>query len=156
MSTSHTLPRWDMTSVYPDLESPEFSAGFSSGIQHITDLAHLFDTHSIMEQPPQAVDSGVVRTFETVTTRYNTVSDSTRTLIAYINSFILTDSHNRVAQARMSELQGALATLSLLGTRYTAWIGALDVEALLAQSQLAREHEYALRRAKMQAAHLMT
>ena len=145
-----------MTSVYPDLESPEFSAGFSSGIQHITDLACLFDAHSIMEQSPQAVDATVVRTFETVTTRYNTVSDSTRTLIAYINSFILTDSQNRVAQARMSELQGALATLSLLGIRYTAWIGALDVDALLAQSQLAREHEYALRRAKLQAAHLMT
>jgi len=156
MPTSHTLPRWSMTSVYPDLESPEFSAGFSSGIQHITDLVCLFDAHSIMEQSPQAVDATVVRTFETVTTRYNTVSDSTRTLIAYINSFILTDSQNRVAQARMSELQGALATLSLLGTRYTAWVGALDVDALLAQSQLAREHEYALRRAKLQAAHLMT
>lgn len=156
MPTSHTLPRWDMTSVYPDLESPKFVAGFSSGMQNITDLAHLFDMHSIMEQSPQAVDDSVVRTFETVTTRYNTVSDSTRTLIAYINSFILTDSQNKVAQARMSELQGALATLSLLGIRYTAWIGALDVDALLAQSQLAREHEYALRRAKMQAVHLMT
>ncbi len=156
MPTSHTLPRWDMTSVYPNLESPEFVAGFSSGIQNIADLAHLFDTHSIMEQSPQAVDDSIVRTFETITTRYNTVFDSTRTLTAYINSFILTDSQNRVAQARMSELQGALATLSLLGTRYTAWIGALDVDALLAQSQLACEHEYALRRAKLQAAHLMT
>jgi oligoendopeptidase F len=156
MPTSHTLPRWNMTGVYPGLESPAFSTGFSNGIQNITDLAHLFDAHSIMEHPPQAVDSGVVRTFETVTTRYNTVSDGTRTLVAYINSFILTDSQNRVAQARMSELQGALATLSMLGTRYTAWIGALDLDALLAQSQLAREHEYALRKAKLQAAHLMT
>ncbi len=155
MTTSQTLPRWDMTRIYPNLESPEFARGFSSGVQNITDLAQLFDAHSIMEQSPQAVDEAVVQTFETVTTRCNTVFDSTRTLVAYINSFILTDSQNRVAQARMSELQGALATLSMLGTRYTAWIGSLDVDALIGRSQIAREHEYALRRAKVQAAHLM-
>ena len=156
MTTSQKLPRWDMTRIYPDLESPEFAEGFSSSVQNIVDLAQLFDAHSIMEQSPQAVDTSIVRTFETVTTRYNMVFDSTRTLVAYINSFILTDSQNKVAQARMSELQGPLATLSMLGTRYTAWIGSLDVDELTRQSQVAREHEYALGRAKIQAAHLMT
>src|SRR6266496_4925463 len=156
MTTSQTLPHWDMTVVYPSLESPEFVEGFGSGIQDIADLARLFDAHTIMEQPSQAVDDAVVQTFETVTTRYNAVFDSTRTLVAYINSFILTDSQNKVAQARMSELQVPLATLSMLWTRYTAWIGSLDVDELTRQSQVAREHEYALGRAKIQAAHLMT
>ncbi len=155
MTTSQTLPHWDMTVVYPSLESPEFVEGFGSGIQDIADLARLFDAHTIMEQPSQAVDDAVVQTFETVTTRYNAVFDSIRTLVAYINSFILTNSQDKIAQARMSELQSSLVTLSLLGTRYTAWIGSLDVEALIEQSQLASEHAYALHKAKEQAAHLM-
>jgi pepF/M3 family oligoendopeptidase len=46
--------------------------------------------------------------------------------------------------------------LSQLGTRFTAWIGSLDVEALIAQSALARDHAYALQRAKREASHLMS
>ncbi len=156
MPTSQPLPHWDLTGVYPGLDSSEFIDGFSRGVQEIADLARLFDEHFITDLPPQTVDTILVRTFEMITARYNAVLSQTKTLVAYINSFILTDSQNKVAQARMSELQGALATLSTLGTRYTAWIGSLDIDELIRQSQVAREHEYALRMAKMQAAHLMT
>ena len=56
----------------------------------------------------------------------------------------------------MSELQSALVALSLLTTRYTAWIGLLNIEDLLQHTQIARDHSYALYRAKEQADHLMT
>ncbi len=156
MSTTQTLPHWDMTTVYPGLQSSEFAQGFARVVQDIHELAELFDLHFIMEQPPIVVDASVVRTFEMITERYNSVLDTTRTLNTYISCFVTTNSQDDLAQAKLSELQLSLVRLSQLGIRFTAWIGSLDVEALIAQSALAHDHTYALQRAKQEASHLMS
>ncbi|HEX3271108.1 MAG TPA: M3 family oligoendopeptidase, partial [Ktedonobacterales bacterium] len=79
-----------------------------------------------------------------------------RTLSAYISAFVTTDTRDPLAQARYSELQRHSARLTQLTTRFTAWIGTQDIEALLAQSEVAREHAFALRKAKTSATHLMS
>jgi len=145
-----------MTTVYPGLEGPEFAEGFAKTVQDVANLAHLFDRYNITGQPFQVMEPSLVQVFERITTHYNSVQEQVRTLAAYINSFILTDSQNRIAQARNSELQGTLVTLSLLTTRYTAWIGSLNIEKLVQCSQIASDHTYALYRAKEQAKHLMS
>src|SRR5438552_15898394 len=156
MTTSHPLPRWDMTTVYPGLETPAFEEGRARMLQDIANLTHLFDRYTITGQPSQDIELSIVQVFERITTHYNSVQEHIRTFSAYINSFILTDSQNTLAQARNSELQSALVTLSLLTIRYTAWIGSLNIEKLIEHSQIAHEHAYALYRAKEQAAHLMS
>ena len=156
MTTIQALPRWDMSVIYPSLESPEFTQGFASVVGAIAELGELFDEANIREQPPLTVDASVVRAFEAATTHYNTTADAVRTLGAYIGCFVTTDSRNDLAQAKMSELRNSLVLFSQLGTRFTAWIGSLDVTMLLAQSQVAREHEHALRTAKTEASHLMS
>ena len=45
--------------------------------------------------------------------------------------------------------------LSQLGTRLTAWIGSLNVEVFIERSPVAREHAFMLRKAKINAEHLM-
>jgi pepF/M3 family oligoendopeptidase len=145
-----------MSVVYPGLDSPEFAQDFAAIVQNIQQLASSFDTHHIEERPDLTVDSEVIQTFETITNQLNTVLDRTRTLSVYISCFVNTNSHDNLAQARMSELQRSLVLLSQLSTRMTAWLGSLDVEALIANSTLAQEHAYALRKAKEQAAHLMS
>ena len=156
MTTSYPLPRWDMTTIYPGLDSPEFEEGFAKTVQDIANLAHLFDRYNITGQPFQATGLSLVQVFERITTHYNSVQEHIRTLTAYINSFILTDSQDELAQAKNSELQSALVTFSHLTTRYTAWIGSLNVEKLIQRSQVAHDHAYALYRAKEQAKHLMS
>lgn len=157
MSTvSSTLPHWDMTVVYPSLEAPEFEEGFSQAVQDIDKLVRLFDEDHIMEQPPAALTDDVIHVFETVVKRYNAVLDTTTTLGVYIMCFVTTNTQNNLAQAKWSELQQPLVALKKLGTRFTAWIGSLDVEALIERSALAREHAFMLRKAKEQATHLMS
>jgi len=156
VTTTRTLPHWDMSVVYPGLDSPEFAQDFAAIVQDIQQLASSFDTHHIQELPDLTVDSEVIQTFETITNQLNTVLDRTRTLSVYISCFVNTNSHDNLAQARMSELQRSLVILSQLSTRMTAWLGSLDVEALIVGSTLAQEHAYALRKAKEQAAHLMS
>jgi oligoendopeptidase F len=150
-----TLPHWDMTVVYPGLDSPEFAAGFAGVIADIESLVALFDQRQIAERAGGPPDADTVRVFEEVITRYNDVLTSNRTLGAYLASFISTNSRDDVAQARMSELERHEVTLSQLGTRFTAWIGGLDVDALLAASPVARDHQYMLEKARIRATHLM-
>ena len=157
MSTTKPLPHWDMTVIYPSMDSKEFTEGFSNAVRDIKNLAKLFDDHHIMKPTDvPALNLDVIQAFETVIERYNAVMESTETLGVYIMCFVTTNSHDTLAQAKLSELQQAMLILSQLGTRFTAWIGSLDVETLIERSTLAREHAFMLRKAKTQAAHLMT
>ncbi|GAC1402408.1 MAG: M3 family oligoendopeptidase [Ktedonobacteraceae bacterium] len=156
MTTAQKLPHWDMSVIYPGLATPEFAQGFASVVTDIADLEKVFDEHTIKEQQALTVDASVIHTFETVVTHYNATADAVRTLGTYISCFVTTDSRNDLAQAKMSELRQSLVLFSQLGTRFTAWIGSLDVEALIKQSTIARAHAHALRNAKTEATHLMS
>lgn len=155
MTEKSTLPHWDMTVVYPSLESAEFEEGFQSALRAIDDLVALAEAHGIQKRDPAPLGDETIQAFEIVTERLNQVFDQVHTLGAYIMSFIATDSRNELAQARYSELEQHELKLSVLGTRFTAWVGSMDVEALIARSPLAAEHAFMLRKAKEEAAHLM-
>ena len=156
MSTIRTLPHWDMSVIYPSLDSPEFEQGFAHIVGDIQRLSHFFDSHGIKEQPPTALTDETIQTFEEVVNQLNGVLDETLTLNVYISCFVTTNTQDTLAQARLSELQQPLVALRQLNTRFTAWIGSLDIEGLLERSQVAKEHAYMLSKAKARAAHLMT
>lgn len=153
--TEERLPHWDMSVVYPDLESKEFDSGFESALQDIDGLVALFDQYGIEKRDPKPLDDTSVEAFEAVVNRYNTVLEGIQTTNAYIMSFITTDSYNTEAQARFSTMQAKQVELKLLATRFSAWIGSLDVEGLIERSTIAKEHAYMLRKAKVQSEHLM-
>ncbi len=150
------LPHWDMTVVYPSLESKEFQAGFQSVIAQIAELGKLFDENKIAKRDPAPLDDATIKSFETVVNAMNAAFEDVRTTMVYVSSFVSTDSRNNLAQAKMSELQQHFVRLNMLGTRLTAWIGSLDVDALINRSQVARDHAFMLRKAKIEAEHQMS
>jgi pepF/M3 family oligoendopeptidase len=154
--TEEQLPHWDLTVVYPNLESKEFEDGFESALSEIDGLVELFDQHGIEKRDPEPIDENSVTAFEAIVNRYNEVLEGIQTTNAYIMSFITTDSYNTEAQARFSTMQAKQVQLKLLATRFSAWIGSLDVEGLIERSEVAREHAYMLRKAKIQSEHLMS
>jgi oligoendopeptidase F len=157
MRTVKTPPRWDMSVVYPGMNSEEFEEGFSHVVHDISDLATLFDTHQIMKTAsPPSLNGNTLQALETIIQRYNAVLEAMTTLSVYIMCFVTTNSHDTLAQAKLSELQQSGVILSQLNARFTAWIGSLDVEALIERSSVAREHAFMLRKARVRAAHLMT
>ncbi len=155
-TTTTALPHWDMTVIYPSLESPEFTAAAQALGDHLGELTAEFDRLQIDHRAPAPLDDATVSALETITGRLNALVDEFTDVGTYISSFIATDSRNTAAQARNSEFQQQEVRLSQLITRFTAWIGSLDVDALSARSAVAREHEYVLRLAKIQATHLMS
>ncbi len=151
------LSHWDMTVVYPSLDSPEFEAGDQALIQAIDKLVAYFDEQNIQRlDTPPPVDASTVQVFETLLPQFNDVMRQLHTHSAYITSFIATDSRNTLAQSKWSELQQQELRLAQLETRFIAWIGGLDVEALIDQSPTAKDHAFALRKAYIEAQHQMS
>jgi pepF/M3 family oligoendopeptidase len=153
------LPRWDMTPVFPAIDSAQFASAFAGVLAGIRELRELCDREGVRRRAgPQGpgVDEGTVAAFEAVTGRLNALADQLRTVFAYLQAFVATDSRDDLAQARISELQTEAVALQQLETRYTAWIGSLDVAALLSRSDVARAHAFALRKAAEEARHQMS
>ena len=149
-------PHWDMTVVYPSLQSPEFDAAFAHAVVSIGELQTLFDERNIrgLETAPPT-DDALVASFEAAAHTFNDVLTELRVVRAYISAFISTDSRNELAQAKGSEMRNASLPLSLLSTRFTAWLGSLDVNALIEKSPVAADHAYYLHEAKIVATHLL-
>jgi pepF/M3 family oligoendopeptidase len=150
-TTTTTLPRWDLTAVYPGLESPELEAGFQQLDAHLGALEQQAETLE-----PGTVDDALVALFESFTDDANAMADALFTNFAYISCQVDVDTRNETAQAWASELRQLTARAGKIRTRYDAWLGALDVEQLIARSTVAAEHAYLLRQAKVAATHLMS
>ena len=152
------LPRWDLSHLFPGIESAAFDAAFDALGRSLADLKSLFDARgvaSLGESGDAPVDAETARTYDEVTGRYNAFLDEVRLIGTYVRVHTTVDSRDDAAQARMSQLRGLMVTLSLLGTRYTAFVGSLDTEALVAASPLAAANEFLLREAKTAARRLL-
>ena len=154
-TTENTLPHWDLRFVYPSLTSPVFQEGFGAAVAAVEELGALFDAYQIARREPAALDEETVAVFEALISPINEVLEREQTMAAYLYAHIAVDSGDETAQARWSEFQHAAVKLSVLSARFAAWIGSLDVDALLDRSALAREYAFVLRRAQEEAAHLM-
>src|SRR5438552_6463249 len=121
-----SLPRWDMTSIFPSLESPEFAESFAAAKREVQALVPLFDSHQVRRAENSAVSAERVQAYEAVTGRLNAMLQTMQTLRSYIGAFVATDAGNDTAQALLSELRAAGVTLRQLQTRYIAWVGSAD------------------------------
>jgi oligoendopeptidase F len=156
MSTATALPNWDMTVYFPSLDSDEFRAEYEEVVGDIAELEALFDKHGVDRGEGLRVDSDLVRRFDEILHTANNLNDRVRTVGAFIHSFVTTDSRDEEAQSRLSEFQQHTSKLYKLDTRFTAWVGSMDVEALISQSRLAEEHAHPLRVRHTMATRLMS
>jgi len=150
-----TPPRWDLSPIFPSLDSPEFAAGFAGALAALHDLKALFDREGIAGGKSGASAEDERASFESVVTAYNAAIESINTVRGYIALHVSTDSRNAAAQAKLSEIRREMVTLSLLDKRLAAWVGTIDVDRLLASSELARTHEFAIKQLRIQSERLM-
>ena len=113
-------------------------------------------TFDIRKKDNLPLDDDTVEAFEAVVARFNEVLETIQTTNAYIQSYLTTDSRDTTAQSFWSTLQAKQVRLSILGTRFSAWVGSLDVEGLIGRSNVASKHAHMLRKAKTESEHLMS
>jgi len=152
------LPRWDLTPLYPSLDSTAFRDEFAAATEAIRRLEGMFEAEGIgpAADPPPAADDGTIERLERLLAAFNDALERGERLGSYLYGLVSTDSKNDAAQARLSELQLRQVALAKLVPRFTAWVGGLDVEAVIDRSPPAAEHAFALRRAREEARHLMS
>ncbi len=156
VDSNESLPRWDMSVVYPGIDSPEFEQGLAASVANIDGLAELFDRHGVDRRDAAPLDDATIAAAEAIIKRMNDVLQDFATLGAYIASFTATDSRDDRAQATMSSFQQQTARLQKLETRFTAWVGSLDVDDLIERSEIAANHAFALQQTQRRANHQMS
>lgn len=150
------LPRWDLTVLYPGLDSPEF-------VQGMTDLASaLADLEAQTPFPHEhvttstTVSAAELTRIDDVLSQINGAAHQYELLASFIYGHVSTNSRDDVAQARMSELTNRGVTFDKVMTSFCAWVGSLPIEDVIARSEVAARHAYALRNLHISAQHLMS
>ena len=154
--TTQTLPHWQLTSLFPGLDSPEFREAIAQFRSDLEALERLMDEHEVRAREDSRVDSETIALFETLLERLNNLLERSSDLGVYLTGFVSTDAFNDEAQAAMSSLKPLGSKLGYLGKRFTAWTGSLEVGALLKASEAAKTHAYFVEESKVQAKHFMT
>jgi pepF/M3 family oligoendopeptidase len=150
-------PRWDLTSVYPGLESPEFENAMHQFVEQIESLENLLasrashtgantEISTLADMVAGAIDA------------FNNAYELSITLYRYIFGFLSTDSRNDLAKRRWSEFEQVLVRLQKLDTQNQAWIGKLEpvLDAIISANPVAQEHAYMLRTTAEQSQYLMS
>lgn len=156
MIASETLPRWDLSNVYPGLESPELA----HAVQHLRGLFDDLDAYCAQYLSGEAPSApAVVAEIATgMLTRTNTLLSQFATVRAYLWSFVTTDSYNTAAKRQFSEFQQLGVRLAQQQTQFQGWLGrvAAQLPEALAHSAVAADHAFFLTTTAEQSRYLMS
>lgn len=144
-------PRWDLTPFFPSLGSPEWAAAHEALTSSLDRLGALYDQHDV-----RATDEPDLDAVDEVLDATNEVLEQHRLLSAYLYALVNADARDDAAQAAMAELRALTTSLGPLRQRLDAWLASFDVDALLAASPAAADHEHVVRRAAEAAAHQLS
>ena len=151
-----SAPRWDLSNVYPSLESKEFKAAIDEYKKQVAALEKFF--RNKLSQANAKTKAGdlaplVGKTIDQI----NRIQTLAATLEPFIYSYVTTDSRNKAAMKALSEFEQAKLPMSQLMTQFTAWLGRLapKLDPIVKENRAAKAHEFMLREAAEQSKYLM-
>ncbi|NSW52708.1 MAG: M3 family oligoendopeptidase [Anaerolineae bacterium] len=155
--TDTTIPRWDLSNVYPGLDSPELQADRDKLEQMIAALEAYF-TGTCAPLGADAPAADLAAALSGAVDRQNELYLLASTLRAYVSSFVSTDSYNAAAKRIMSEFDKPMVRLRKLGVQFDHWIGSLRevLPRALEIEGSAKEHAFPLLEVAEQAKYMMS
>ncbi len=153
-----SAPRWDMTNVYPSLDSKQFKAAFKKYDSLLKDL-ETFLTNKVNKATAKTDPKKLGKLLGEAVDRFNEIFTLSGTLGSYIYSFVSTDSRDKLAMRTLSEYEQVQVRQSMLNTQFQAWVGKLGKSALkkaIKTSKSAASHSFALIENAEQAKYLMS
>jgi pepF/M3 family oligoendopeptidase len=150
-------PRWDVSNIYPGLESPEFVAAIESLSSQAGRIENLFQEQVASAGSDTAVPELASLVGEVIS-RFNEALELAGTIRAYIYAFVSTDSRDYLARKRFSEFQQLAVRLEKAGIQFQVWVGKLTpvLEQIIQADPTAREHAFFLRETAEQSRYLMS
>jgi oligoendopeptidase F len=154
---SETPPRWDLSNVYPGLESAEFNNAMKRVEEQVEAIEKLFNGRVAKTGVDTPIPELAVLVGEIIDC-FNEALELGNTIYAYLHSFITTDSRNDLARRLHSEYEQIGVRFHNLYTRFKAWVGVLTpiLDQVIAESPTAREHTFLLKDTAEQSRYLMS
>ena len=157
MTKPQSAPRWDVSNVFPGLESPELEAAFTQLRAQIAALQARMDAElpQVDEHTPAPRLAALL---SELVDGLNQIFDLGGTLESYLVAFVSTDSYNSLAQRRYSEYEQTWVPAQMLEMRLRALAGKVEarLDAVNAQPDSASAHAFYLRDAAAQSRYQMS
>ena len=155
MSSTESLPRWSVADLHESMDSRSFRSAMEQAGSETTRLEALFDELGIRSVEPRPVTEADGLCADTVIRRFNAWEQLVEELMAFVHSYVSTNSYDENGQALANELETIGARSRPLLARLVDWVHALDVDRLATISSETREHLGPLSRLSQRAAHQM-
>ena len=154
---SVSAPRWDMTNVYPSLDSKKFKSAKKKYNSQLDELEAFFKKASRADSKADPKKLG--KLLGESIDRFNALFELAGTVEPYISSFVTTDSRNKEAMRALSEFEQMSVRANILNTKFRAWVGKLGKAAIKKAAKTnasAGAHEFALLENAEQSRYLMS
>jgi pepF/M3 family oligoendopeptidase len=165
-SLSESIPHWDLSSVYPGLDSVEFKQAMDQLQAQLDDLdSYLLAQQITRSATVNASPTELAQVIAGYLDRMNAALRLNGTLHSYLHSFVSTDSYNTIARRLASELDALVVRLERADVLFRGWIGVTAAdrdrfEQALAQEGLSQSqlsgHSFYLKEAVEQSRYLMS
>ncbi len=159
---TEALPHWDLSNIFPSLESEEFKRAVGQIKAKLEDLDEYLATHEIARGGPAPSEPAeLAGRIGGYLDRMNGIVRLGATLRAYTSSFVSTDSYNTTARRLMSELEPLMVRIQRQEVLFRGWIGTTAgqedrFQAALALPGPAQEHAFYLQETAEQSRYLMS
>lgn len=153
---SSTPTRWDLSNVYPSLDSDAFQADWQKVSQLLDELETLFSNQAA----PLTAETDPVRLAEILNRlidQINQTMELSGTLRAYIHSFVATDSFNTAARRKLSEFEQVSVRMQKFNVRFETWLRQIApaLEKTITYPGSAQAHAFYLLETAEQSKYLM-
>ncbi len=149
--------RWDLTNVYPSLESKEFKAAIKKYKSLLDEMEVFFKKASKADSKIEPGKLG--KLLGESVERFNDLFELSNTIGPFIYSIISTDSRNQNAMRALSEFEQMSVQASILNTKFQAWVGKLGKAAVRKAAKTnasAKAHTFTLEESVVQSKYMMS
>ncbi len=152
-----SAPHWDLTNVYPSLESKEFKAAVEDYKKQVASFGKFFK-NKLSKAGPKSKARELAPLIGEAIDRINKIQTLSSTIFPYIYSFVTTNSRDKVAMKTLSEMEQASLPMSQLFTQFTAWVGVNSKKLgdVVKLNPSAKAHAFMLKESAQQSKYLMS
>ncbi len=152
-----SAPHWDLTNIYPSLESAEFKAAVEDYKKQVADLGDYF-VEVVQKTSAKTPVKTLAPIAGEVIDRINSIGTLSATISPFIHSFITTDSRDKLARKTLSEFEQDSLPMQQINVLFKGWMGKLApvLDKVIKASPSAAAHAFILKEAAEQSRYLMS
>jgi pepF/M3 family oligoendopeptidase len=154
---AESLPHWDLSNVYPGLDSPELARDIA-WVKDTTGAMNKLYQDELKKVTPSSSPEEINLAISTMVDQMNAMMLKAATVRAYLHSFLATDSFNKDALRLGSQFDQVMVGVQNVSVLLEAWVGQFtdQLPEVLALGNSAGEHAFPVTEIAEQSQYLMS